>query len=64
MNCKEKQYPDGILKISEPKYKRVILTFIRTENLVSGYGVSRAFHQSDLCPEVEALFLEVARDML
>ncbi len=56
----QKSYEHGVLHVSAKNRLRVMLTFIRTENVGNGYGISKEFEREDISPEVEDLFVDAA----
>ncbi|PJC85321.1 hypothetical protein CSW98_15960 [Vibrio sp. HA2012] len=63
-NGQPKQFSDGELRVSKPWRTEVCLTFVRTENLDSGYGVSKIFLKKEITKLVIASFLNHARTLL
>lgn len=59
-NC----YSDGELRVSKPWRTEVCLTFIKTENLDNGYGISKTFCKKEITRSVIATFLNHARTLL
>jgi hypothetical protein len=61
MNGKTRQLADGELRVCKPWRTEVCLTFIRTDNIDNGYGISRTFSKHEMSRKVVQAFVRQAR---